>query len=72
MLLNNVCESFNSCILEARDKPIISMLEWLRQWMMTRFQECRDRANEKWKGKHPPKIRHILATNMDTLVCSGP
>ncbi|KAL8485037.1 hypothetical protein ACS0TY_027368 [Phlomoides rotata] len=67
MLLNNVCESFNSCILEARDKPIITMLEWLRQWMMTRFQECRDRANEKWKGKHPPKIRHILATNMDTL-----
>ncbi|KAK9283176.1 hypothetical protein L1049_011410 [Liquidambar formosana] len=26
-LLNNICESFNGYILEARDKPIIKMLE---------------------------------------------
>ena len=26
MLLNNACESFNSCILEARELPILSMM----------------------------------------------
>ncbi|KAK8576416.1 hypothetical protein V6N13_032338 [Hibiscus sabdariffa] len=27
MLLNNLCESFNKCVLEARSRPIITMLE---------------------------------------------
>ncbi|KAL0358062.1 UNVERIFIED_CONTAM: hypothetical protein Scaly_1491900 [Sesamum calycinum] len=27
MLLNNVCETFNACILDAREKPILIMLE---------------------------------------------
>ena len=27
MLLNNVCESFNGAILDARDKPIVTLLE---------------------------------------------
>ncbi|KAL0434959.1 UNVERIFIED_CONTAM: hypothetical protein Sradi_0203800 [Sesamum radiatum] len=27
MLLNNVCETFNACILDAREKPILTMLE---------------------------------------------
>ena len=30
MLLNNLCESFNSAIMPARDKPIITLLEKLR------------------------------------------
>ncbi|KAL8472249.1 hypothetical protein ACS0TY_029459 [Phlomoides rotata] len=43
MLLNNVCECFNAAILDARDKPVITMFEWLRQWLMTRLQiECFD------------------------------
>ncbi|XP_060971607.1 uncharacterized protein LOC115712288 isoform X1 [Cannabis sativa] len=37
MLLNNCCESFNHAIMEARDKPIVTMLESLRQWLMRRF-----------------------------------
>ncbi|KAL8463285.1 hypothetical protein ACS0TY_034073 [Phlomoides rotata] len=67
MLLNNVCESFNAAILEARDKPIITLLEWIRQWMMTRFQKCRDRANTKWEGRYPPKIKQILVKNMEMV-----
>ena len=32
--MNNLSESFNSMILEARDKPIIAMLEWIRVRLM--------------------------------------
>ncbi|KAL0399904.1 UNVERIFIED_CONTAM: hypothetical protein Sradi_2333700 [Sesamum radiatum] len=62
MLLNNFCESFNSNILDARSKPIITMLEWIREFLMKRLQENRDRARSKWKGNSlyipplPPKF----------------
>ncbi|KAL2237903.1 UNVERIFIED_CONTAM: Cyclin-U2-2 [Sesamum indicum] len=54
-LLNNLCESFNSCILEAREKPILTMLEWIRE----------DRAERLWEGKKLcPKIKKIVDNNM--------
>ncbi|KAH6770582.1 hypothetical protein C2S52_015385 [Perilla frutescens var. hirtella] len=43
-LVNNMCEQFNHCLLDARDKPVLTMLEWIREYMMTRFQKNRDRA----------------------------
>ncbi|KAK4390303.1 hypothetical protein Sango_2093600 [Sesamum angolense] len=49
ILLNNVCESFNSCILEAREKPFLTMLEWIREFIMLRLTGNRDRAEKKWK-----------------------
>ncbi|KAG8390948.1 hypothetical protein BUALT_Bualt01G0136600 [Buddleja alternifolia] len=45
MLLNNVCETFNSNILDARDKSILTMFEWIREYLMKRLQENRDRIN---------------------------
>ncbi|KAI3450238.1 hypothetical protein Pfo_006903 [Paulownia fortunei] len=47
MLLNNVCETFNSNILEAREKPIISMLEWIMEYLMKRMQENINKAKKK-------------------------
>ena len=38
VLMNNLSESFNSSILIARDKPIITMMEWIRS---------------SWVGLHP-------------------
>ncbi|XP_075663102.1 uncharacterized protein LOC142632612 [Castanea sativa] len=35
--VNNFSESFNSMVLEVRDKPIIAMLEWIRVRLMTRM-----------------------------------
>ena len=35
--MNNLNESFNSMILEARDKPIIAMLKWIRVRLMTKM-----------------------------------
>ncbi|XP_010694334.3 uncharacterized protein LOC104907145 [Beta vulgaris subsp. vulgaris] len=43
LLLNNLCETFNSVIKEARDKPIITCLEWIRRYVMKR-------NTEKWDG----------------------
>ncbi|XP_021755937.1 uncharacterized protein LOC110721116 [Chenopodium quinoa] len=31
MLLNNMCETFNSVIRDARDKPILTQMEWMRR-----------------------------------------
>ncbi|KAL0312973.1 UNVERIFIED_CONTAM: hypothetical protein Sradi_5696600, partial [Sesamum radiatum] len=37
-------------ILEAREKQIYSMLEWIREFLMIRLQQNRDRAARRWKG----------------------
>ncbi|KAG8372441.1 hypothetical protein BUALT_Bualt12G0066500 [Buddleja alternifolia] len=60
MLLNNFCEVFNSNILDAREKSIITMLEWIRQFLMKRLHENRDRAEAKWKSRLCPKISTII------------
>ena len=33
---NNLSESFNAMILEAKNKPILVMLEWIRVRLMTK------------------------------------
>jgi hypothetical protein len=42
LLVNNLCECFNSYILNARDLPIISMLEMIRTKLMKRYQAKRN------------------------------
>ncbi|KAL4564105.1 hypothetical protein LXL04_028157 [Taraxacum kok-saghyz] len=37
LLLNNMCEVFNSKVIQARDKPIISCLEFIKQYLMKRI-----------------------------------
>ena len=48
---NNICEVFNGVILEARSKLVISMLEDIRQYVMTRIAVKRDYTS-KWKGEY--------------------
>ncbi|KAL0396177.1 UNVERIFIED_CONTAM: hypothetical protein Scaly_0066100 [Sesamum calycinum] len=67
ILLNNACESFNSNILEARDKPILSMLEWIMEYLMQRLQQNRDRAKKRWKKVLCPKIQTIIDRNIEKL-----
>ncbi|XP_027155244.1 uncharacterized protein LOC113755439 [Coffea eugenioides] len=38
ILLNNLCECFNSKIVDAREKPIIEIMELLRLYLMQRMQ----------------------------------
>ncbi|KAL0315537.1 UNVERIFIED_CONTAM: hypothetical protein Sradi_5431900 [Sesamum radiatum] len=67
ILLNNACESFNSNILEERDKPILSMLEWIMEYLMQRLQQNRDRAKKRWKKVLCPKIQTIIDRNIEKL-----
>ncbi|XP_039032820.1 uncharacterized protein LOC120168023 [Hibiscus syriacus] len=60
MLLNNLCECFNKLILEARDKPIITLLESIRTMLMQRIaKKKKDQAN-KFVGFVCPKIQKKL------------
>ncbi|KAK9986881.1 hypothetical protein SO802_031832 [Lithocarpus litseifolius] len=43
IIVNNMCESFNSRILKFRSKLIISMLECIKLYLMTRFQDNREK-----------------------------
>ncbi|XP_019198223.1 PREDICTED: uncharacterized protein LOC109192079 [Ipomoea nil] len=49
MLVNNICESWNASIMEARDKPIIECLEIIRKMIMAKLFENRQKAAE-WKS----------------------
>ncbi|XP_014499554.1 uncharacterized protein LOC106760657 [Vigna radiata var. radiata] len=58
-LINNLSESFNSTILLARDKPIITMMEWIRSYIMSRFATLREKSNT-YHGDVMPKPRKRL------------
>ncbi|XP_039145672.1 uncharacterized protein LOC120282907 [Dioscorea cayenensis subsp. rotundata] len=55
ILLNNLCEVFNSQILEARTKGIITMNEMIRTQLMKRIQKRRDEM-KKVTTTHCPRI----------------
>ncbi|PPD76718.1 hypothetical protein GOBAR_DD26362 [Gossypium barbadense] len=59
LLLNNNSECFNKIILEARDKPILTMLEIIRRKVMTRLVSMREAA-EKYPGPLCPRIQKKL------------
>ncbi|KAL0297765.1 UNVERIFIED_CONTAM: hypothetical protein Sradi_6828600 [Sesamum radiatum] len=54
-LVNNISESFNSYILDAREQPIIDMFESIRRKCMTRIQVKRE-GMEKYQGVVYPNI----------------
>ena len=43
VVMDNLRESFNNVILPARDKPIIAMLDWIKIYLMTRFNVMREK-----------------------------
>ncbi|KAH7840222.1 hypothetical protein Vadar_014300 [Vaccinium darrowii] len=59
MLANNISESFNQYIKEARDKPIITMKEMIRRQLMSRFEAKRSWI-ETSNGIICPKIQSTL------------
>ena len=42
MLLNNMCESFNHVLKPARDKPILTHMEWMHRYIMQRHHSKRE------------------------------
>nr|KAJ0218899.1 hypothetical protein LSAT_V11C300111730 [Lactuca sativa] len=52
---NGILECFNSIIIEARKKPLITILEEIRIYIMDRFSFMNDECM-KWKGNICPKV----------------
>ncbi|XP_074276993.1 uncharacterized protein LOC141600649 [Silene latifolia] len=59
MLLNNIYESFNVVIIEARDKPILTHMEWMRKYVMKRMYEKREGV-KKYKEDFMPYVDKSL------------
>ncbi|XP_058733542.1 uncharacterized protein LOC131605168 [Vicia villosa] len=53
VLMNNISESFNATILVSRDKPILTMCEWIRKYLMNRLSTSATKL-EKWQHKVMP------------------
>ncbi|XP_073138161.1 uncharacterized protein [Henckelia pumila] len=62
VVVNNLSESFNSYIMEARDKPIITMLECIRNKLMKRIQ-LRKVGMERYIGQICPNILKKINKN---------
>ncbi|XP_016165019.1 uncharacterized protein LOC107607601 [Arachis ipaensis] len=60
MLMNNISEAFNGRILEARDKPILTIFEWIQCYWMSRFAKKKKKKAEKYKGTIMPKPKKKL------------
>ncbi|XP_038699608.1 uncharacterized protein LOC119996902 [Tripterygium wilfordii] len=60
---NNLCEAFNSTILEARTKSIISMLEDIGRGVMRRIRDQRVGVSS-WKHDYGPLIHKKLQENV--------
>lgn len=57
LIVNNLCECFNSYIIKSRDKPIITMLEMIRKKLMKRYQKKRQGIKEYVREWCPSTLR---------------
>ncbi|ONK63377.1 uncharacterized protein A4U43_C07F14500 [Asparagus officinalis] len=65
ILLNNISECFNSCIREAREKPIITLLESIRRYLMQRLEKKRNEPAFRRNFKLMPKIQKKIEVAKD-------
>ncbi|CAI9261810.1 unnamed protein product [Lactuca saligna] len=63
MLLNNLCEVFNSKLVEGRDKPLITCLEYIREYMMKRICNV-IKVQNKCVGPLTPSATKIMDKNV--------
>lgn len=56
ILLNNMFASFNNIFLEAREKPIVSMLENIHIYLMERW-DTNSKKVVAWEGSVLPNIK---------------
>ena len=59
LLINNVCEVFNRQLLDARDSPIISALEYVREYLMKRIVIVQ-KVIEKCEGPLTPAATKLF------------
>nr|GEU77663.1 5'-nucleotidase domain-containing protein 4 [Tanacetum cinerariifolium] len=59
LLINNICEVFNRQLLDARDSPIISCLEYVREYLMMRIVIVQ-KAIKRCEGPLTPTVISIF------------
>ncbi|CAL8154577.1 unnamed protein product [Prunus armeniaca] len=59
LLLNNLCESFNAAVIDARDNSILTCLESIRMYVTLRMANRRAVCG-KWKHPVGPRIFKII------------
>ena len=59
LLINNICEVFNGKIAPARDKPVITLLEYIREYCMKRIVVV-NAVIDKTDGPLTPTASRIL------------
>ncbi|XP_023733098.1 uncharacterized protein LOC111880918 [Lactuca sativa] len=64
MLLNNLCEVFNSKLIEGKDKPLITCLEYIREYMMKRICNV-IKVQKKCVGPLTPSATKIMEKNVN-------
>ena len=70
MLCNNICEAFNSVILQARDKPVITLMEMIRVYLMKRLVTKRAEV-QKWHNQIGPKVmKFVEKIKMESSACN--
>ncbi|XP_074356578.1 uncharacterized protein LOC141696322 [Apium graveolens] len=60
LLLNNMYESFNRCILRAREEGVLVMLEMIREYLMRRLHNKREEMEAWGDRKLTPKITSLV------------
>ncbi|XP_074296575.1 uncharacterized protein LOC141626881 [Silene latifolia] len=69
MLLNNLCETFNAVIKDARDKPILTHMEWMRRYVMKRSYE-KISGVEKYGERLMPYVdKYLEKVGKETRYC---
>ncbi|GJY48203.1 heat stress transcription factor B-4-like protein [Tanacetum coccineum] len=59
LLLNNICEVFNGKIVEGRDKPVITLLEYIKEYCMKRVVNVQG-VIDKCNGPLTPTATRII------------
>ncbi|GKA25407.1 heat stress transcription factor B-4-like protein [Tanacetum coccineum] len=59
LLLNNICEVFNGKIVGGKDKPVITLLEYIREYCMKRIVNVQD-VIDKCIGPLTPTATRIM------------
>lgn len=63
-MTSNVAESWNAVLREAREYPVLSMIEFIRSKLMTWFAERCNVINEG-SGHLTPRVLQILEGNFE-------
>ncbi|GJZ83674.1 mutator type transposase [Tanacetum coccineum] len=68
LLLNNINEVFNRQLVDGKDQPIITCLEYIIEYLMKRIVVVQ-KLIVKTVGPHTPSVT-VCVVNLDTMVCS--